>query len=209
MRIDDVPSPINFQDLHDAEAWIEQTTRNRPWRTEFFSMYVKALNQRFDQPISVLELGSGPGFLAQQILGNCPIQSYAALDFSAVMHALACQRLQPFLHQVNLIQRNFRSQDWVEGLGPFDAIVTMQAVHEVRHKQRIPMLLAQLNRLLIVNGLFLFCDHYSEPDMPSKDLNLYLTRDELPIALFNANFTGIDCLLDKGGMALYAATRVL
>ena len=58
-----------------------------------------------------------------------------------------------------------------------------------------------------MNGLFLFCDHYSEPDMPSKDSNLYLTRDELPIALFDANFMGIECLLDKGGMALYAATK--
>src|SRR5580698_10370922 len=85
MSIDDVPSPVNFHDLHEAEEWTLQTTRKRPWRAEFFSMYAKALNERFAKPIRVLELGSGPGLLAQQVLDSCAIQSYAALDFSAVM----------------------------------------------------------------------------------------------------------------------------
>ena len=42
-------------------------------------------------PISnprILELGSGPGFLAQHVLDIIPVSKYVALDFSEAMHQL-------------------------------------------------------------------------------------------------------------------------
>jgi hypothetical protein len=63
MSIDDVPNRVNFHDPKEAKEWIERTIANRPWREEFFSRFAQAVNQRFDRPISILELGSGPGLL--------------------------------------------------------------------------------------------------------------------------------------------------
>src|ERR1700722_15145419 len=148
MSEDDVPSPIDFHNQRDAEAWAEQTARNRPWRPEFFGIYVRALNERFRQPFSVFELGSGPGLLAEQVLENCSVRSYVALDFSEAMHGLARQRLGRLLERVEFVCRDFRSPDWVRALGSFDAVLTMQAAHEVRHKRHVPALLEQLYGLL-------------------------------------------------------------
>jgi len=209
MGADDVPNPIDFHNPRDAEAWVEQTARNRPWRPEFFETYVQALNERFRQSFSVFELGSGPGLLAEQVLENCCVRSYIALDFSEAMHEMARQRLGRFLERVEFVQRDFRSPDWTCGLGPFDAVLTMQAAHEVRHKRHVPALLEQLRRLLAAEGLLLFCDHYSTAQRPANNPDLYLSRDEQPIALANAGVASVECLLDKGGMALYRAKKTV
>ena len=205
---DDVPSPIDFHNSEHAKRWIEETAHKRPWRPEFFNLYVEALNEKFDHPIAMLELGSGPGLLAEQILRHCTVRSFDALDFSAAMLSLAYSRLEPLLERIRFVQRDFRLSEWVKGLGPYDAIVSMQAVHEVRHKRRIPALLDQVYGLLEENGLFLFCDHYLEPENPNKNVNLYLTQEEQKDALADAGFADIRCLLDKGGMTLWSATKV-
>ena len=203
----DVPTPINFHDPEDVNTWIEETARKRPWRPEFFNAYVEMLNKRFHHPFSILELGAGPGLLAQQILASCAIRTFVVLDFSAAMLSVARHKLEPFRERTRFVQRDFRSTNWVDGMGDYDAVVSMQAVHEVRHKQHIPALLDEIYKLLVRNGLFLFCDHYSEPDNGSKNPDLYLTREDQGQALLNARFGKVECVLDKGGMALWSATK--
>src|SRR5437764_262326 len=99
----DVPSPIDFHDPAQAKSWEQNTIVRRPWRPEFFQAFASELNSRFSQPFSVLELGSGPGHLAQQILSACQVARYCALDFSDAMHALACERLGPFAAKVEFV----------------------------------------------------------------------------------------------------------
>jgi len=207
MSINDVPSPIDFHDPEDAKAWIEETARKRPWRPEFFNVYVEMLNKKFHHPFSILELGAGPGLLAEQILRRCALRSFVILDFSAAMLSIASHRLEPFCERTRFVQRDFRSSKWVDGMGEYDAVISMQAVHEVRHKQHIPALLAQIYGVLVQNGLFLFCDHYLEPNKLSKNPDLYLTREDHAVALLNARFRNIECVFDKGSMALWTATK--
>src|SRR5262249_54030107 len=85
--------------------------------------------------LRVLELGSGPGFLALRILDALPSTDYTMLDFSQAMHELARERLGHRMHNVRPILADFKSADWSMGLGAFDAVVTNQAVHELRHKK--------------------------------------------------------------------------
>ena len=133
----DVPSPIDFHDASQARAWVEDTIARRPYRAQFFAAFVDALNARCGKAISVLELGSGPGHLAEHILKSCDVAHYVALDFFAAMHDLAQERLAPFLKIVKFARRDFRDANWTDGLGKFDAIVTMQSAHETRHKSKI------------------------------------------------------------------------
>jgi SAM-dependent methyltransferase len=198
----DVPSPIDFHDPAQSRAWVENTVSARPWRPRFFDAFVSALNDRFQTPCSILELGSGPGHLAEQILGRCIVAKYGALDFSAAMHHIARERLSAFLERVHFIQRDFRSPDWTENLGIFDAVVTMQAVHEVRHTRHVVPLLTQARKLIAPGGMLLYCDHYAES---GKKPAFFLERQKQPTALLDAGFSRVQMLLDAGGMALYAS----
>lgn len=198
----DVPSPIDFHDPVQARDWEQQTIARRPARPRFFAAFVGALNRHSAQPCTVLELGSGPGHLAEAILQGCAVRRYVALDFAQPMHDLARQRLGALAAPVAFVQRDFRSPDWPDGLGRFDAVLTMQAAHETRHRRRLPALLAGMRRCLVPGGVLLFCDHYAGP---GKHADLYLPAADQGPALQAAGFTTVEPLLDEAGMALYAA----
>ena len=201
----DVPSPIDFHDRAQAKAWEEDTIARRPWRPEFFAAFASELKNCFARSFSVLELGSGPGHLAQIILSECPQADYCALDFSEAMHMLARERLGALSRRIKFLTRDFRSPDWHEDFAPFDAVVTMQAAHELRHKRHLPKLLSQIMQILTPGGVLLYCDHYAEG---GQNPDLMLNREDQPRALENPGFGDVRRVLDKGGMALYAARRL-
>ena len=69
---------LDDRDPTQARAWEEQTVKNRPYRPKFFGAFADTLNAWFQQPFAVLELGSGPGHLAEAIMSRCPVRSYTA-----------------------------------------------------------------------------------------------------------------------------------
>jgi len=203
MNQEDVPSPIDFHDPAQARTWMQETVRIRPWRPRFFAAFADALNGYGNRTVRVLELGSGPGHLAAAILTHCRVAEYVALDFSEAMHDLAREHLGKLAAQVRFACRDFREPDWASAFSPFDAVLTLQAIHETRHRNRSPALFRQIREILKPGGLFLYCDHYLKV---ATNPALYLERDEQPDALAAAGFAGIERILDEGGMALYRAT---
>lgn len=159
------------------------------------------------EELSVLELGSGPGFLAQRILEALPHATYTALDFSPAMHALAQERLGGLSGGVRFVEANFQLPDWNLGLPTFDAVISMQSVHEVRHKSRVPALYARVRKLLHKGGLFLVCDHFAG-DGGKPDTELYMTVEEQGRALQEAGFSDVTLLLEKHGLALWRGRAI-
>jgi len=199
MDIEDIPTPVDFHDPAHARKWTDETPLKRPWRTRFFSDFCDALGAKRRR---ILELGSGPGHLAREILTHCDVVEYLALDFSEAMHDLARAHLGEFALRVTFITRDFRRPDWINDLPVPDAIVTMQAVHETRHKSRALPLLAQARTLLGPAGTLLYCDHYfTERANPG----LVLGRAEQPQVLRAAGYSRVELVRDEGGMALYRA----
>src|SRR5262245_7969851 len=110
--------------------------QQRPWREQIFQRIVAELRTIKATPsLRVLELGFGPGLLAQSILESFTDVRSTMLDFSPAMHALARERLGPRMERVRPVVADFKRNGWSEGLGTFEAIVTNQAVHELRHKR--------------------------------------------------------------------------
>jgi len=175
----------------------------RPWRQSFFRRFVAELEPRLSAGGSILELGSGPGFLARQLLEALPRVAHTALDFSAPMHALAEERLGPLAQRVRFVQADFKTSEWAAGLSSYDAVVTMQAVHELRHKRHAASLYEVVRRLLRPGGLFLVCDHVcGEAGM--AETSLYMSLDEHRRALHEAGFSA-HLVRYESGIVLYRA----
>ena len=198
----DVPSPIDLRVMADALAWEASATEKRPWRSEFFDAMATALK---DCTEPVLELGSGPGFLAEYLLARLPTTKYVMLDFSASMHELARKRLGSEVARVEFVERSFKDAAWSEALGTFGAVVANQAVHELRHKRHAPTLHGQVRTLLPPGRPYLVCDHFAgEGGMGNSEL--YMTIEEQVQALRAGGFVEVSELLRKGGMVLLCAT---
>lgn len=201
----DVPSPIDLRLMSAAAEWESTAMLKRPWRVEFFSEFAKAIEAAHVPVTKVLELGSGPGFLAEHLLTVLPNISYVALDFSAAMHQLARERLGELSKRVQFIERSFKETSWSHDLGTYEAIVTHQAVHELRHKRHACMLHTQAKELLAPGGVYLVCDHFVGEGAMNND-QLYMTVIEQRDALANAGFSRVEQLLLKGGLVLHCAT---
>ena len=202
----DVPSPVDLCRMEDARAWADEVMVKRPWRVEFFEVFAAAIQEAAPrQPARVLELGSGPGFLAEHLLKSLPTIEYVALDFSPAMHELAAERLGPHVDRVKFVERSFLNESWGHGLGEFDVVVTLQAVHELRHKSRAHKLHSQVKALLSPGGSYLVCDHFAGEGGMSND-QLFMSVDEQQEALGLGGFKNIRKLHARGSLVLHHAT---
>ena len=124
-----------------------------------------------------LELGSGPGLLAECVLKHCPrLASYTLLDFSTACCRKARDRLAPF-HSARFVLASFKSPDWVEHVGgPFDSVISMQAVHELRHKRHAPDLSSNVPGHSRVRTDSI-CDHVPCDDS-ARGIALYMKEEE-------------------------------
>jgi SAM-dependent methyltransferase len=203
---DDVPVTVDFRQAAHARQWTEAAMSTRPWRADFFSAFAEVIVAHAvpGARCHVLELGSGPGFLAEHLLAAVPTLDHVALDFSVPMQVMARERLAAHAGRVDFIVRDLRDPRWGEGLGPFHFVVTHQAVHELRHKRHAAVLHAQVRERLLPGGGYLVCDHFFGDGGMSND-RLYMTVDEQREALRSAGFTQIDPVLLKGGLVLHHA----
>ncbi len=164
MKVKDVPSDHDFFDPTYVKHWSDSIVQYRPERKRLFKAFGAEAARIKSGPLSVFELGCGPGFLAEALLENCDIARYTLLDFSPEMLKLSRTRLAKFKDKTVFVQRNFREENWTDAVpAGFDLIVSLQAVHELRHASRIPTLYAQLYELLVPGGKILICDHVNSP----------------------------------------------
>ncbi len=200
----DVPSPIDLRTMKDAREWERTANEKRPSRPEFFETFVKEIQTHRPKVNHVLELGSGPGFLANHILDRLQHISYVALDFSGAMHELAGHRLGEKVSRVRFVERSFKELDWRSDLGAFECVVTNQAVHELRHKRYAQALHEQVRDVLSAGGLYLVCDHFAG-DGGMSNSELYMTKEEQQTALTGAGFTNVDLVMCDSSLIMYRA----
>jgi SAM-dependent methyltransferase len=203
--ISDVPSPIDLRQMSDASEWEATSMEKRPWRAVFFAKFAEEIAAMQPAAAHVLELGSGPGFLASEVLREMPGLNLTLLDFSEAMHALARQRLGKRINRVQFLVRSFKDPDWCDGLGHFDAVITNQAVHELRHKRYAEELHEQVATVLRPGGLYLVCDHFVGPGGMTND-QLYMTASEQKAAIESAGYATVSQVLLRSGMVLHRAT---
>ena len=100
--IHDVPSPIDLRLMSEASEWESTAMSKRPWRTEYFAEFGAAIKAAPDPVGRVLELGSGPGFLAEHYSMRCRLSPMSRLIFRRPCISLPKHGLDHFQHAFSL-----------------------------------------------------------------------------------------------------------
>jgi ubiquinone/menaquinone biosynthesis C-methylase UbiE len=206
LQLEDVPYGNDWDSAEEVAAWAEEADRIRPWRAAIRDHIARRV-ATLPPGARVLELGSGPGFLAHRVLQRCPsLEGYTLLDFSEPMLALSQERLAMF-PVASFVLASFKSEEWTRRVGgPFDCVLSMQAVHELRHKRHALRMYEQVYQVLTVPGRIMICDHTPFDDS-SASTALYMTEREQQEALAEAGFTNVHIELTMDSLALYAGER--
>jgi len=196
----DVPTGVDFLNEEHVHKWVI-SSEEKPWRRPMRSRFVDLLG-RLPVGSRVLELGAGPGFLAECVLGSCPnIADYTLLDYSAPMLTLSRERLARF-PRAQFIQADFKRADWTRDLSPpYSAVIAMQAVHEIRHKRHVPGLYRDVFQLVAPGGSLMVCDGVPK-DASLRATSLHLSAEEQLATFASAGFIDVAEELALGPVVL-------
>jgi SAM-dependent methyltransferase len=208
MSVKEVPSEHDFFDPAYVKHWTESISRYRPERKRLFEVFAAEAAGIKNGPLSVFELGCGPGFLAEALLGNCQIARYTLGDFSPLMLELSRSRLAKFQDWTVFVQADFKKAGWTETIdADFDLIVSLQVVHELRHASRIPKLYAQLRSLLVPGGTILICDHVNSSSPSGQRAAHFMTVEEHLSTFKKAGFINAREICPAADLSLMAAEK--
>lgn len=204
---EDVPYGENFHDEAEAAAWADAAIRKRPWRATIFERFASILLESELGALRVLELGSGPGFLAEHVLERCAsVAEYTLVDFSAAMLALSRRRLSQHAARARYVQADFKKDSWPSTVGGrFDVVLSLQAVHELRHKRHAPRLYQEIRSVMSSPGELVVCDHLPDGAHTPRHRVLYLTISESLALLSQAGFRDAAVVWSEHEMAMYRA----
>jgi ubiquinone/menaquinone biosynthesis C-methylase UbiE len=198
----DVPPGVDFLDAEQVNAWVAACEVAKPWRDpmrKWFADLVAAL----PPGARVLELGSGPGYLAEAVLERAAhLESYTLLDFSAHMLELSRERLAKF-QAARFVKADFKIRNWFRALEPpYTAVLAMQAVHEIRHKSHVTDFYRQMRDLLEPGGLLAVCDSTPRDPAVLWQVSLFMNADEQLNAFASAGFCETKLQEEIGSMIL-------
>src|SRR4051812_7721721 len=111
------------------------------------------------EQIRVLDVGGGWGPVSRVVLEAYPEARITLHDFSGPMLDEARQRLAPYGNRTRFVQSDLLSAEWTKGIdGPFDAVVSSLAIHNVRFPDRIRAIYQEIFPLVAPGGCFLNLD---------------------------------------------------
>jgi tRNA (cmo5U34)-methyltransferase len=150
--------PHGHHDWHSTDYvddWISSdVTRDRE-RRPILRRVAELLPFERDAEIRVLDVGGGYGMLTREVLDEFPNSRVVLHDFSQPMIDQARERLGGLLDRVEFAQADLRDPAWVDAVdGPFDAVVSSIAIHNVRDPERIRTIYSEIRPLLTAGGCF-------------------------------------------------------
>ena len=154
----------SWQGRERAQKYEHRADLVLPKRQEMLSLIVQLIPFERDEPLRVLDLGTGTGVPAQRVLQDFPKANVICLDKSAEMMEIGCAKLAEHGDRVRFVQADLEDLAWNNGLPErFDAIVSALAFNLLTHgaKQR---LFAQCYEMLELHGCLVFSDRLRAAD---------------------------------------------
>jgi ubiquinone/menaquinone biosynthesis C-methylase UbiE len=142
-----------------VEQWAERQDSKEAHRQEAFKVLAGSLPFNRSAKITILDLGAGYGALSQFLLGEFPNAKAVCQDGSAEMLKLGRQRMAKLKGRVKFVQCDLSKPGWSKKIkGPFDAVVSSIAIHNVREHEIICAIYAETFEVVKAGGCFLNLD---------------------------------------------------
>lgn len=193
---------LTFRDLRtqkDAAEWTTSLQTRYPERTEVMQHLAAQLKALPFPVLQGVELGPGPGLLAQLLLRELPQMNYTGFDSSELLLAYARNQLASFGSRARLIHTDLNTEDWLADLpNEIHAIISLQALHDLGDESHINRVYGLSRRLLVPGGLLLTADFVIPPgqDNPNQPGRRSIARHlEL---LYAHGFERVSCTLELG-----------
>lgn len=153
-------------EFHDEEfvtGWANRFVPT-PYRLGLFNIILSELKSRIPPNGCIVELGIGPGYLANHLLGEMPEIQYYGVDFSNPMLDIARQRLKPHSTRVAYVQADLVKDNWWSKIPtPVHAIVSTWALHDLASQENVEVVYKHCAQVLQDGGMLLNGD-FIKPD---------------------------------------------
>jgi predicted O-methyltransferase YrrM len=144
-----------FHDPDYALDWAGRFTPT-PARVQLFDTIITRLATAPLPARHIIELGIGPGYLAERILSTLPDITYEGVDFSRPMLDIAAQRLATHAARLRFTQADLVDEDWGALVAaPVGAIVSTWALHDLGGEAQTTSVYRRCRSLLPSGGLLL------------------------------------------------------
>jgi cyclopropane fatty-acyl-phospholipid synthase-like methyltransferase len=152
-----------FHDDAFVRGWASRFEPTEP-RLQLFDMILKEVEKLGKSAPHVVELGTGPGYMARHILERNSDLSYEALDFSDVFMQVARENIDDLCHRVTFTNADLMTRDWPQKLSRQpDAIISTWALHDLGGQQPVADVYARSYETLPDGGLLANGD-FIKPD---------------------------------------------
>jgi SAM-dependent methyltransferase len=216
--------PHGMHDWHSAayvDEWIDKDVTRDDERRPLLRRAAQLIPADRADAIRVLDVGGGYGMLTREVHEEFPHATVVLHDFSEPMFEQARRRLAEHLDRLEFAQADLRDPGWAATLpGPFDAIVSAIAIHNVREPEVIQRVYADIHGLLRPSSAFYNVDFVAPAgrvgaaamsgrrpdDRPLRGTDRGTLVDQLAW-LRDAGFDQVDCLARDGYQAVLAGFR--
>ena len=152
-----------FHDKDFVTGWANRFVPT-PERLQLFNLILTELKHHVPSDGNIVEMGIGPGYLADHLLRAMPDIKYFGVDFSEPMLDIALQRLAQHSQRVAYIQADLVKDRWWKDIPvPVNAIVSTWALHDLGSQENVETVYRGCSQTLINNGLLLNGD-FIKPD---------------------------------------------
>jgi ubiquinone/menaquinone biosynthesis C-methylase UbiE len=192
-----MPKIIDPLDHHDwssqeyVSRWAERQDTREADRQEVFRLIARTIPYEKDASIRILDVGAGYGALAQFLLTQFPNATAVCHDGSDEMAELGRKRMAAQKKRFKYVLSDLSKPGWSKKIGgPFEAVVSSIAIHNVRSHETIRSIYGEIFSLVRPGGCFLNFDRMT----PSLSEQLKWLRD--------AGYENVECFWQSDRRAL-------
>lgn len=156
--------PHNWGSPDYVANWAKGQDHKEANRQHAFSLIPDTIPYNKQQPVAILDLGSGYGALSKFLLERFPGATAVCQDGSEEMAKLGRERRKDLIGRFGYVICDFSRHGWNKLVGgPFDAIVSSIAIHNVGSPNVIRGIYEDAHTLAQPGGCFLNFDRHEPP----------------------------------------------